>query len=129
MWHMPRARRGPPPGEETGGRAQGDTLAYAGTGRHDAEEALALDLGGLVLRHLRQVGVEEPDRPGRGEFVAIGGRPYRLEAAAAKIVLLPREPDPAIGERQTMSSPSDAEVIGEFLPRLHRRYGASTSLH
>jgi len=29
--------------------------------------------------------------------------------------LLPREPDPAIGKRQMMSSPSDAEVIGRSL--------------
>src|SRR5216683_36094 len=29
-----------------------------------------------------------------------------------KIVLLPREPDPATGKRKTMDSPSDAEVIG-----------------
>jgi RNA polymerase sigma-70 factor (ECF subfamily) len=29
--------------------------------------------------------------------------------------LLPREPDPAIGKRKTMDSPSDAEVIGRSL--------------
>ena len=50
-----------------------------------------------------------------GESVAIGGRPYRVAAAAAKILLLPREPNPAIGKRQTMISPSDAEVIGRSL--------------
>jgi len=33
----------------------------------------------------------------------------------AAIVLRPREPNPAIGKRQTMSSPSDAEVIGRSL--------------
>jgi len=59
--------------------------------------------------------VEERDRLGRGEFVATGGRPCRVEAAAAKILVLPREPNPAIGKRQTMSSPSDAEVIGRSL--------------
>jgi hypothetical protein len=35
--------------------------------------------------------------------------------AAAKIVLLPREPNPAIGQKQVMSPPSDAEVIGRSL--------------
>ena len=59
--------------------------------------------------------VEERDRLGPGEFAATGGRPYRVEAAAAKILVLPREPNPAIGKRQTMSSPSDAEVIGRSL--------------
>ena len=47
--------------------------------------------------------------------MAIGGRPNRVEAAAAKIVLPPREPNPAIGKKLKMSSPSDAEVIGRSL--------------
>ena len=34
---------------------------------------------------------------------------------AAKIVLLFREPNPAIGKGKTMDSPSDAEVIGRSL--------------
>jgi RNA polymerase sigma-70 factor (ECF subfamily) len=37
------------------------------------------------------------------------------EAAAAKIISLPRELNPAIGKGKTMSSPSDAEVIGRSL--------------
>ena len=51
-----------------------------------------------------------------GESVAIGGRPYRVEAARAKRGFAGRrEPNPASGKEKAMSSPSDAEVIGRSL--------------
>ena len=46
-----------------------------------------------------------------------GGRrtPAIRVGAAARLVSPPREPNPAIGKDMTMSSPSDAEVIGRSL--------------
>src|SRR5215510_9480404 len=66
-----------------------------------------------------------PRRVGRG------GNSSPHEAAAAEIVSLPREPRSPIGKKKTMSSPSDAEVIGRSLDEpeafglIYNRYAAT----